>query len=362
MNIQKLKEKIACLDKNKYAIAVSGGSDSLALLHLCAEFLDKEFTVLHFDHNVREESASEANFVEQTAKQLGFKFYKQVWDNKPTEGNFYQAARKARYEFFAQACKDNNLDGVLVAHSKTDLAETLLMRLGKGASLKGVSIFEQGKEIFGVKVYRPLLDFTRKDLQDYLEYKNISWVSDPSNLDENKMRPRIRAILPKLDNIGISLSGMLNATKYFNQASQALDYYMKNELKKFKSSWLGYYSISKNDFFSMPLEMQIKLVNYFIEEFSNEEKHLPRRKNIIELLKRLENNTTTIEPLDVIFIEEVEGKLFFYVNDDNYHGSLDNTLATLDKKTRYNLVKKHNLQFLPICIRNRVIINETFND
>lgn len=349
----KLKNSMACLNKNKYAIAVSGGSDSLALLYLCAELKNKSFVVVHFDHDVRKESSKEANFVEQTATKLGFKFKKQVWKDKPSSGNFYQAARQARYKFFAQVCQDYNLEGVLVAHSKTDLAETLLMRLGKGASLKGVSIFKQGKEIFGVKVYRPLLNFTRQELQDYLTEKNITWVNDPSNTDENKMRPRIRAILPKLEEIGISLTGLLNATKYFNTASQALDYYKQKELSKFNKSNLDYYSVAKNDFFNLPLEMQIILLNHFIEKFNPNITHLPRRKNIIELLTRLKENKTIIEPIDIIFIENVADILYFYINDENYNQPLNNTLSTLDKKSRHAYIKKHNLKFLPVRIRNR---------
>lgn len=349
----KLKDSIAYLNEHKYAIAVSGGSDSLALLYLCAELKNKDFIVVHFDHDVRKESSTEADFVEQTAKKLGLKFKKQIWTNKPSSGNFYQAARKARYQFFAQVCKDYNLCGVLVAHSKTDLAETLLMRLGKGASLKGVSIFKQGKEIFGVKVYRPLLSFTRQDLQDYLTEQNIVWKNDPSNTDQNKMRPRIRAILPKLEDIGISLTGIQNAVKYFNTASQALEYYKEKELKEFNKSSLGYYSINKNNFFKLPLEMQVILLNHFINEFNPNIAHLPRRKNIIELLNRLEDTTTNIEKIDNIFVECVADILYFYINDENYSNSLVNTLGQLDKKTRQNYIKKNNLQFLPIRIRNR---------
>jgi tRNA(Ile)-lysidine synthase len=356
---KKLLNSIAYLHNGKYAIAVSGGSDSLALLYLCHELgLADKCIVVHFDHNVRDESSNEADFVEQTSKKLGFKFVKHVWSPKK-EGNFYQTARKARYSFFNQVVSDNNLNGILVAHSKTDLAETFLMRVTKGASLKGISIFEQGTKIFGVKVYRPLLDFSRQDLQDYLLANNIDWMKDPSNLDENKMRPRIRAILPKLEDIGLSMQGLKEAVSYFNQANNAIDHYTKQELSKFTNlNNLQAYYINASNFFELPIEIQIRLINYIINKFSKDFKHNPRRKNLLAMLNRLKQSSK-VEHVDCISIEIIEDKLFVYSTEFSY-STLDNNLTYLqdfDKKTRYNIIKHNNLQFLPISIRNRVRIS-----
>jgi len=364
----KLKKSIAYLSNSKYAIAVSGGSDSLALLYLCAELSNDNFVVVHFDHNVRDESSQEADFVEQTSKQLGLRFEKHLWgddEKKNYSGNFYQSARIARYKFFKQVVDKYKLDGVLVAHSKTDLSETLLMRLGKGCSLKGASIFEQGVNIFGVNVFRPLLDFSRQDLQNYLSDKDITWKSDPSNKDTSKMRPRIRSILPHLESIGINLNGFNKATKYFSHANQALDYYTKKEIDSLYRSYLGYYKIESNDFFDKPLEIQIRIINNIIESNNDSFSHLPRRKKLIELLGRIENKKTTIETIDSISLEIVECNLFIYYNENtnslesiNYDKNQQKAtyLRDIDKKTRYNIVKYHNLQLLPINIRNRVIV------
>lgn len=363
---KKLLDSIAYLSKGKYAIAVSGGSDSLALLHLCAELNLKNFIVIHFNHNIRDESTTEANFVKQESEKLGFKYKSATWSS-PYElnGNFYQLAREARYNFFSNTVKEFDLDGVLVAHSKTDLAETFLMRVTKGASLKGVSIFPQGKEIFGVKVYRPLLDFSRSDLQSYLNDKNLNWVKDPSNKDLNKMRPRVRSIIPKLEEIGLSMSGLKEAVKYFNQANDAIDYYTKKELSNFHKSNLNYFSITSSIFFNKPIEIQIRILNMIINTFSTEFNHNPRRKNIINMLNRLKLNKTTVEVVDCITLEIINGTIFIYSTEYDFTKSLtskDNSkkivyLQDINKKTRYNIIKQNKLQFLPISIRNRVKVS-----
>lgn len=355
---KKLLNSIAYLQKGKYAIAVSGGSDSLALLYLCHKAgLSNQCVVVHFDHNVRAESSDEAEFVEQTAVNLGFKFEKQIW-NPVKNGNFYQTARKARYNFFANIVEQYNLDGVLVAHSKTDLAETFLMRVTKGASLKGISIFKQGQSVFNVKVYRPLLDFSRQDLQEYLKDLKIDWMHDPSNLDENKMRPRIRAILPKLEDIGLSLQGLKEATVYFNQANDAIDFYTKKELLNFTilKNMQAFY-ISKCNFFALPNEIQIRLINHIINLYSDDFRHNPRRKNLLELLQSLNINNKL--HVDCISLEIIDDKLFIYKTDFDFN-TLENNLTYLqdfNKKTRYNIIKHNKLQFLPISIRNRVRIS-----
>ena len=365
---EKLKHSIAYLPSGRYAIAVSGGSDSLALLYLCAEFSNSDFTVLHFNHNVRPEAKDEELMVKSHSEKLGFNFISKTWSNEDinnSKGNFYQSARNARYNFFKDIVKEHKLDGVLIAHSKTDLAETLLMRLGKGASVKGAAVLSAESESFGIKLFRPLLDYSRQDLKDYLASKNIVWASDPSNQDTNKMRPRIRKILPTLENLGISLDGIKSSIKYFNFANQALDYYVNLELVKFNKSNLGYFSISANEFFKLPTEVQIRLINKFIDIFDSSYQHKPRIKNVLMLLDRLKTNNTSKEHIDILSLEIINDVLFIYVNDKHhkqkevdFDSSVNNLvkLQDISKKTRYNIIKKTNLQNMPVCLRNRVLL------
>jgi len=354
---EKLDTTIAYYANCKYAIAVSGGSDSLALLYLCSKLNPDNFVVAHFDHDLREESADEAAFVEKTAKSLGFRFVKKVWDKKDSDGNLYQKARKARYQFFKEIIDEYKLDGVLVAHSKTDLAETLLMRLGKGCSLKGASIFPKKSNIFGVDVIRPLLGFTRKDLQDYLKDQNIEWMVDPSNKSEKRLRPRIRQLLPDIEKAGVSLDGMLSACSYFNQANDALDFFVEKEFDElFYCDSLNYFTLPKNDFFKKPLEIQIRLILKIIDDFNSkseniEFRHTPRRKKLIELLNRLKNNES-IEEIDILNIETFKEYIYIYEKmfkkDANYI-----YLDEIDKKIRYNMIKDLGLDILPKKIRKR---------
>ncbi|MCP4354514.1 MAG: tRNA lysidine(34) synthetase TilS [Proteobacteria bacterium] len=356
---EKLDKTIAYYANRRYAIAVSGGSDSLALLYLCAKLNPDNFIVVHFDHNLRDESSAEADFVEKTAKRLGLKFVKQVWNKTNISGNLYQQARRARYTFFKDIANVHNLEGVLVAHSKTDLAETLLMRLGKGSSLKGASIFPDQTEIFGVNVIRPLLAFTRKDLQDYLSERKITWMVDPHNKDEKKLRPRIRKLLPDLEKAGVSLNGMLSSCKYFNQANSALDIYVQKDFDElFYCKELRYFSIDKKDLFAKPLETQIRLILKIINKFNliSEDKtfrHTPRRKKLIELLNRLKKSSQATEEIDILNIELHKNSIYIY---EKLFKKLANYtyLDEIDKNIRYTIIRDLNLQILPVKLRNRI--------
>ncbi len=169
--------------------AVSGGPDSVALLHCIAqvETLQKRTVVGHVDHGLRPESAEEASFVAELCLSLKIPFHTTRLNiDMAAAGNLSARLRDARYAFLLGLVAPNGF--LLTAHHADDQAVTMLMRLVEGASLPGLAGMRQRRE----NIVRPLLEVPRRDLITYLREHNITYCQDPSNLDETKFRNQVR--------------------------------------------------------------------------------------------------------------------------------------------------------------------------
>ena len=246
--------------REKYAAAVSGGSDSLAMLYMLVDMGYKDnITVLHFDHNLRKESANEAKWLRKQCEILGVQFVCEKWHKPNVEGNIQQEARYARYTFFKHACETNNLNSVLVAHTQDDLVETMLMRLGRGSGLTGLSAMSEETNVLGVSVYRPLLNETRETLQNYLKEKGVDYISDPSNDNEKFFRIRVRNLKPVLLNAGIAYEHIASSAKALRRADDALNFFADSLANHLIEEQGGKVNLS-TDIFMYPEEIQLRLL------------------------------------------------------------------------------------------------------
>ncbi len=186
-------------------VAVSGGADSVALLHILKELSPRwnlHLRVLHFNHRLRgPESEEDARFVARLAGQLGLEFLCEEGDvgreAREAGENLEQAARRARYGFFHRLLEEGKLEKVAVGHTRSDQAETVLYRLLRGAGTAGLAgirpVTRQG-------IVRPLVEVGREELRTWLEARGIGWREDASNLDVRFARNRIRhELLPWLE-------------------------------------------------------------------------------------------------------------------------------------------------------------------
>ena len=179
------------------AVAVSGGRDSVALLHVLRELaadLDISLAIAHLNHRFRgDESDEDQAFVRELASQLGLKFLVHAVDVRAEaerrRENFEQTARQARYQWFHLLIEDGLADKVAVGHTRSDQAETVLYRLLRGAGSAGLSGVHP---VLGGKVVRPLLDVSRAEVTAYLEAGGHAWREDSSNADEQFDRNRLR--------------------------------------------------------------------------------------------------------------------------------------------------------------------------
>jgi tRNA(Ile)-lysidine synthase len=188
---------------DRIGVGVSGGADSVALLHLLAELRTKlgiGIFVLHFHHQLRGAEADEdERFVQELARAFRVEFVSGRADvageARRNALNLEDAARRLRYQFFASAASSRGLNSVAVAHTADDQAETVLAHLLRGTGLAGLA----GIYPVAGLIIRPLLEIERDELRDYLSSLHQSWREDATNQDTSRMRARIRhRLLPLL--------------------------------------------------------------------------------------------------------------------------------------------------------------------
>ena len=190
------------LPSGRIGLAVSGGSDSVALAFLLTKGgkkknAAKRFVILHVDHGLRKESKEEYRFVRALAKRLGVPF-KGVHAKvvKRRGESLEMAARRVRLAFFANCMKTLRLDAIATGHHMDDVAETFLMKLRR-ISLCGI---REKSEVGGIKFIRPLLGCRDAELKEYLKKYNEEWREDASNDDVSIERNRIRhEVIPFLE-------------------------------------------------------------------------------------------------------------------------------------------------------------------
>jgi tRNA(Ile)-lysidine synthase len=188
------------------AVAVSGGSDSLALTLLAARWAASQggrVVAITVDHGLRPEAAAEARQVKQWLKQRAIRHVTLRWTGAKPASGLPAAARQARYELLARYCRRHGLLHLLLAHQAEDLAETFLIRLGHGSGLVGLAAMAPIAEFGGVRLLRPLLGVSRATLRATLRAEGQSWIEDPTNQDMSFERARLRANMPQLRALGI---------------------------------------------------------------------------------------------------------------------------------------------------------------
>ena len=181
------------------AVAVSGGPDSLALLLLAhAAFGPPRVAALTVDHRLRPEAAAEAAQVAGIAAGLGVRHATLSWDDPKPAGNLQAAARTARYALMGRWCADHGVGWLMTAHHRGDVAETLLLRLARGAGLAGLA-GPRARRVLrpGGELLRPLLDVDPAALAAVVADAGLTALDDPSNHAARFDRTRARALLAR---------------------------------------------------------------------------------------------------------------------------------------------------------------------
>ncbi len=196
-----IKEKQLIKPGEVIGVGVSGGIDSMCLLHFLnanKQALDIDVVAIHVDHGIREESADDARFVVEKCKEMGVRVYKFSIDaNKIAKDRHLSvetAAREGRYGVFEALIKKDIVDKIALAHHQSDQAETILMHIFRGSGLAGA----RGMEPIRDNIYiRPMLPVSKDEIADYASINGIDFVDDCTNSDNSYARNFIRNVVMK---------------------------------------------------------------------------------------------------------------------------------------------------------------------
>ena len=209
-------------------LAVSGGPDSIALMWLAARWRrtlkrGPRLIAVTVDHGLRPEAAREARDVKRLAKALDLPHRTLRWHGAKPKTGVPAAARAARYRLLAGVARASGATHILTAHTRDDQAETLLMRLLRGSGITGLAAMARQSEREGVWLARPLLDIPKSQLVATLNKAKIAFADDPTNRDINYMRPRLRALMPKLAEEGGDVRNLARLAARLARANAALE-------------------------------------------------------------------------------------------------------------------------------------------
>lgn len=219
--VERLRSHYERLKPDRIGVAVSGGSDSLALLHAAVAW-GVGVEAVTVDHALRPEAAAEAAQVARICARLGVAHTTLRWEGWDGRGNLQDQARQNRYALIAGWARARGLPSVALGHTMDDQAETLLMRLGREAGVEGLASMRLVFEREGARFDRPFLFDRRADLRAYLEARGVAWVDDPSNEDDGFARVRARRALAVLGPLGIGTEELFRVALNLRDASDAL--------------------------------------------------------------------------------------------------------------------------------------------
>jgi tRNA(Ile)-lysidine synthase len=214
-----------------FAVAVSGGADSMALLHLM-KTAGAKVVALTVNHNLRPESNAEAEAVAKFCKKLGVGHHILEWTGAKPKTGVEEAARAARYDLMLDYCKKNNIGVLATAHHADDQIETFLMNLGRGSGIYGLAGM-RGRQIRGgIVICRPLLNVRRAELRKYCDENGIKYFDDSMNEDEKYLRVKIRKNRHILEKLGISDNRIMLAIENLGRVRDFVESEARKLVKK----------------------------------------------------------------------------------------------------------------------------------
>ncbi|MEX0276693.1 MAG: tRNA lysidine(34) synthetase TilS [Ruegeria sp.] len=247
----------------RLGVAVSGGSDSTALMHLMADISRREGIALFVatvDHGLRDEAADEAKTVAAQAQELGLPHETLRWQGWDGLGNLQDQARRARYRLLTQWAEALGLGAIVLGHTADDQAETVLMRLARSSGVSGLSGMAHVRSQGNVKLLRPMLSVTRAELRNYLTDIGVKWIEDPSNRDHRFDRIKARKALEQLDPLGITTQTLTDVAENLERAGEALAQYAQDSARQIIRVDGGDLTVDRQGFVGLPEEIRRRII------------------------------------------------------------------------------------------------------
>ncbi|MBQ7552337.1 MAG: tRNA lysidine(34) synthetase TilS [Rickettsiales bacterium] len=281
--------------KNKHihlAVALSGGSDSLALT-IALHQLNYDVLAILVNHNLRVEAKKEIQQTIKTISKYNIKYIVKEWDGNVNK-NLENEARNARYRLLLETCRENNIKYLCIGHHIDDQVETFLLNLVRGSGLDGLCSMPYLKKIDNIKIIRPMLNLTKQDCVNYLTSKNISWCEDASNKDTKYKRNKIRYLLEQMEDKQLLNKRICQTISILQDARETIDVLIKQTEDNIasynidKQGHISSVSFKRNDFLNLTQYLQKSLLTRFIMKLSKKT-YKPRLYQIENIIFDIHN-------------------------------------------------------------------------
>ena len=253
------------------ALAVSGGADSIALLHLAVRWRKlsnqniPNIIILTVDHGLRREAHQEARWVCRIAEGVGLSHAILRWQGTKPSTNLQASARQARYDLLTTYCHENGIRHLVTAHHLDDQAETVLMRLARGSGVDGLAAIAKTGHWAGIKLVRPLLDFPKRRLIATLKAGGLHWLEDPTNSSTQFERNRVRQAMTDLGWLGLKPERLALAASRMRRAQQALEATTDRFLgEHVMLDAAGHCAVKFTDFRAAPAEIALRALRRMV--------------------------------------------------------------------------------------------------
>ena len=314
-------------DDSYVVVGCSAGPDSMALLSMMIEYKKDKIVCCHINHNVREESKKEEEYLRDYCQKKGVIFETMMIDGYH-ENNFENEARKKRYAFYEKILNKYHSKYLFLAHHGDDLIETVLMKIVRGSNITGYSGIKETTFVNGYYIIRPLLDYTKDDLIVYNNERGIKFFIDKSNDDINYTRNRYRKkILPFLKNED------KNVHLKFREFSNALikyDDFVKDMVKEYINKEYHRHTLSVNSLRSLHPFLMENVIFYVLNDLYDNKTDIVKRKHVDSIIKLIMGN----KPNNEVILPK--NKVCFREYDKLSLGPI------MDKKEDYKLELRDN--------------------
>lgn len=268
-----LKNDLHIPSSSTLIVSVSGGVDSMTLLHMLKS-TSYNLVVVHFNHLKRDQSVIEKDLVEQYCKSIDVPFH--YYTIKVNQGNFHHQAHILREHYLNEVAKIYQTKYILTAHHLDDLFENVLIKMTRGSNLLGYAGMQQINEAESYSYIKPLLYISKKEILSYAKDNNIKYLDDESNEENTYLRNRYRhSVVPIMKQENDMLLDQIK--QYHNQISDAF-FYIRNQTKQVVKN--GHINLER--FKSWDKVLQDDAIAYVIESYE-----LNISYEIIQKIKRM---------------------------------------------------------------------------
>lgn len=287
MDLSNLIKNLNIINDKYVIVGVSSGADSMALLHLLQNNLNKKIICAHINHNVRKESNEEEQYLKEYCHKNNIIFECHHIKNYK-QNNFENEAREKRYQFYEKILEKYNSHTLFLAHHGDDLIETIIMKIIRGSNLEGYAGIKTYSKLENYTIIRPLLTLTKKDIIKYNKENNIIYYQDSSNEDihytRNRIRKKILPILKKEDKLIHQ-----KFLKYSNTLQESYNFIEDITIEKINNQYINN-TINIEYFNKEHPFMKKNIIFYILSNIYNNKSNIIKEKHLEDIIKLSTNN------------------------------------------------------------------------